>query len=169
MLERCGQESAQSTIRRVRRHLTDTPSKYQALTDLRVQPHVKKNFSISATNNLAGILRKLKRVMESIAVYPSHTNSDLRCCTEEIKQDVDEIRILWFEQNQPGRNIKDTISRELPVQPGQPFLSSATCTLKSALFLRPEVVNVPGGSIRNTLEPPGGNIPTELNSSRRSI
>ena len=36
----------------------------------------------------------------------------------------------------------------------QPFLSSATCTLKSALFLKPEVVNVPGGSIRNTLEPP---------------
>jgi hypothetical protein len=26
----------------------------------------------------------------------------------------------------------------------QPFLSSATCTLKSALFLKPEVVNVSG-------------------------
>jgi hypothetical protein len=37
------------------------------------------------------------------------------------------------------------------------------------VYLRPEVVNVPGGSIRNTPEPPGGNIPTDLNSSRHSI
>jgi hypothetical protein len=65
VLERCGQESAQSTIRqvrrqesaqsticRVRRHLTkETPSRCQALTDqLRVQPHVKK---ISASHGRA--------------------------------------------------------------------------------------------------------------------
>jgi hypothetical protein len=29
--------------------------------------------------------------------------------------------------------------------------------------------NVPGGSIRNMLERPDGNIPTDLNSSRHSI
>jgi hypothetical protein len=37
-------------------------SKYQALADqLRGQPHIKKIFSISATNNLAVVLKKLKR------------------------------------------------------------------------------------------------------------
>src|SRR2546421_7548237 len=71
-------------------------------------------------------------------------------------------RILWFEQNQPNRSIEGHNEWGASCQP---FLSSATCTLKSALFLKPEVGNVPGGSIRNTLEPPGGNIPTELNSS----
>src|SRR5947209_1271409 len=61
-------------------------SKYQALADqLRGQPHVKKNFSISATNNLAGI-EKVEPVMESVLLLPSHTNSDLRYGAEEIMQ-----------------------------------------------------------------------------------
>jgi hypothetical protein len=66
-------------------------SKYQALADqLRGQPHVKKNFSIPATNNLAGILES-EPVMESVLLLPSHTNSDLRYCAEEIMQGVDKF------------------------------------------------------------------------------
>jgi hypothetical protein len=45
-------------------------SKYQALADqLRGQPHIKKNFSMSATNNLAVVLKKLKPVMESVSLF----------------------------------------------------------------------------------------------------
>jgi hypothetical protein len=53
--------------------------------------NVKRNFSISATNDLAGILRKVKPVMESVLLLPPHTNSDLRYCNEEIMQSVDDF------------------------------------------------------------------------------
>jgi hypothetical protein len=56
-------------------------SKYQTLADqLRGQPHLIRNFSISGHEQPCGHTEKVKPVMESVLLLPPHTNSDLRYC-----------------------------------------------------------------------------------------
>ena len=101
-LRKCAKYHPSSTAlrKRAKHHLSstaspdkETPSKYQALTDqLRVQPHVEKNFLHIRHEQPCGHTEEVEAVMEYVLLFTvTHTNSGLRYCAEEIRQDVDEF------------------------------------------------------------------------------